>query len=363
MAGDSFGDAQVGLYADAGVERQYRLHRQHHQQAPQDLHFQPVQLQQHYGKERQPQQPQQHQPQQHQHQPQRRQQWQHDRPAQGGPQGGGGGKAEQGWGAGPRAQANGKALSRPAINKELIRAAEIGDLRHLLETVEAYLPQMNVVNLSTSLYRLGKLGASHPSTQAALCSDPVVRSVLEALIRRLRGTSPNPTLPQAISNVAWSLASLRHMDAPLLELLASQATSNMPSFKYYELSSLLWAFAKLGAGDILPPSTAMLFEAAAETLRGNLPEVQFRSLATIAWAFATAKIAHPLLFQDLSVEMCRKVRTANSQEIANSAWAFGTASYKDSQLMQALGDAGVSRLEEYKPQEISNTLWGFATAG
>eukprot|EP00931_Biecheleriopsis_adriatica_P036181 TRINITY_DN20849_c0_g1_i2.p1 TRINITY_DN20849_c0_g1~~TRINITY_DN20849_c0_g1_i2.p1 ORF type:complete len:812 (-),score=177.65 TRINITY_DN20849_c0_g1_i2:55-2181(-) len=169
--------------------------------------------------------------------------------------------------------------------------------------------------------------------------------------------------PQSVSNVVWSLATLRLVHRPLLQVIALVCVSNMAHFKSFELSTTLWALAKLSTLEDAPPVDKSVFYAAANQIHNNVHSFGFRCLATTAWAFATSKQRHVRLFRSMVTAMVPCARGANCQEIANAVWAFGTLDFYDEALLHELATESMHRLEEFKPQEISNMLWGFATNG
>lgn len=251
-------------------------------------------------------------------------------------------------------------LSPPQINTAIIRAANTGNIRMLIQVIHHHLPNMNMVNLSTALYRCGKLAADNSHTRNMLASDPVVRRLLEVVFSSLQCMDPATPPCQAISNIVWALASMQRLEQELMGLIAHLSLASIHRFKFFELSSLLWAFAKLEAQSFLREQTCALFDMSTAQLEGNLRGLQLRTLSTISWAFATAKHIHIGFFRSLAQEIHRQARDAKPQEISNIVWAFGTARQKDTGLLEALADAGVRQVHMFKSQEISNTLWGMA---
>lgn len=232
-----------------------------------------------------------------------------------------------------------------------------------MAVIMAHLPQMNLVNLSTAIHRLAKLAATDPQSQAELRNSPAFEELLHAVSHALSSVDPTEAQPQSLSNVAWSLATVRSVNRPLLQVVAGLAVTNISSFKPFELSTILWAFAKLSTVDGSLVCLKPVFQAAAAHIMKQVAEFGFRCLATTAWAFATARQRHARLFRSIAAQMGPMVYAANCQEMANTAWAFGTADFHDEQLFTELAEKALSQLREFKPQELSNMLWGFATNG
>eukprot|EP00928_Gymnodinium_smaydae_P011582 TRINITY_DN14258_c0_g1_i1.p1 TRINITY_DN14258_c0_g1~~TRINITY_DN14258_c0_g1_i1.p1 ORF type:complete len:387 (+),score=49.95 TRINITY_DN14258_c0_g1_i1:19-1179(+) len=216
------------------------------------------------------------------------------------------------------------------INSRLICVAKDGKPDVLLKIIAEDLPKMNFVNLSTALHRLAKLtGKSAHKVQfvkAHTVFDLIVTSVRHQLAMR-QPRCPVPQ-PQALSNTAWALATLQHVDLPLLEMCASLATKQVSSFKPFELSSILWAFASF---EVLEPAACAcatsLFLAAAKLLPDRVEDFSFRCLVMIVWAFATAGHHDEKLFMSLAERMARTAHTANRQDLGNAAWAFSHAGF------------------------------------
>jgi hypothetical protein len=258
-----------------------------------------------------------------------------------------------GWG--PQPTPPRKAVSHHWINKQITAASETGRLEELTSIVSNLLPQMNLVNLSTAIHRIAKLAGGPIHGQSVLFA------LTKSLCVELYQVPIESTLPQSLSNITWSLATLHINDAHLLDVIGNVSMSCMHFFKPFELSSLIWGFAKIGSEDGGITCIRTLFRAAADRTLDSIKCFTVRSLATIAWAFAKARQHSARFFRLLAGEISLKVGDANSQEIANTAWAFGTAGQREVKLFNCLAEAALPALEHFKCQEISNLLWGFAT--
>mmetsp|Transcript_53393 Transcript_53393/g.84894 ORF Transcript_53393/g.84894 Transcript_53393/m.84894 type:complete len:780 (-) Transcript_53393:165-2504(-) len=248
------------------------------------------------------------------------------------------------------------------INSQIISASETGRLQQLLDTVQMHLPQMNMVNLSTSVHRLAKMASNDQSAQANLRRHPILselqRSIFAVLSNSAAKEEPQT---QSLSNVTWSLATLRLQNRPLVKKVAALATTHIRNFKPYELSTMLWAFGKLSQVDSVGHCADSFFQAATGVIKERVTEFEFRCLAMIVWAFATMKQRYAGVFHSIAQQMVKKLDTANCQEMANTAWAFGTVDILDERLFKELGDRSAPCLDDFKPQELSNMLWGFAS--
>lgn len=267
----------------------------------------------------------------------------------------------KGKGSGGHKGKGGRGGTHPWINTQIIQASENKDVGHLMNVIMQHLPQMNLVNLSTAIHRVAKIVGSDPWLQGQVRQNSSLETLLNSVCTALNVVEATEVQPQSVSNVVWSLATLRIVHRPLLQVISLVCVSNMAQFKSFELSTTLWALAKLGSLEDSAPVDKAVFYAAATHIHNNVNDFGFRCLATTAWAFATAKQRHARLFRSMAAAMLPAAAGANCQEMANTAWAFGTADFHDDALFQELAEQAIHRLEEFKPQEISNMLWGFAT--
>lgn len=277
-------------------------------------------------------------------------------------------RSEHEAGAGTRAKGR-KAAKRatyPFINSQIISVANSGDFDRLVSTIANYLPDMNLVNISTAMHRLTKLTSSSPNCQAALNQHPVLQDLVTSArgaLARSEATNASPPC-QSLSNITWSLATLQFVDLELLQMAARLSHKLISSFKPFELSSTLWAFGKFESIDAAAVQCAVpLFEAAAELIPRNVEQFSFRCLVMTAWAFAAAKQHDVRLFRGIAAQMLTDVHTAQCQELANAAWAFSTAGVREDRLLMELSRKALRQLSEFKPQELCNMMSALADLG
>lgn len=253
--------------------------------------------------------------------------------------------------------------SHPWINQQIVDAANHADVEHLMSIINLHLPGMNLVNLSTAIHRIAKLAGSSHHFLSKIQQRQELLLLFDQVSHSLELMDPREVQCQTISNVLWSMATIRMEHEQMLNTLCALAMANLAHFKAFELSTSLWALAKLGSPNDNHSEVTRMFGFASSHIQKNIEEFNFRCLATVAWAFATNRRSDASLFRSISAQVKPLAGTANCQEIANTVWAFGTAGFHDAGLFSVLADVAASKLEEFKPQEISNTLWGFATNG
>jgi hypothetical protein len=271
-----------------------------------------------------------------------------------------------------RAPQQGKAVHNKFINRQVTRAAELGDMTMLLDTIGSLAADMNGINLATAFHRVAKLSnarGAHPKLQAlksdqrfvALCDDIFKHISGHSRLRGLgRSEAPGEMPVQCLSIVAWSCATLRISKQELFGQIAAMTAPNLGELKPYELSNLLWAYGKLhiGAPD--------LFVAAADRIRHRKEgEYKVQCLSTIAWCFATMHLRDAAIFRSIGKELALYPDEAKPQEISTTLWAFAKNRHASAPLFEAFGQAALKNglIWQFKLQELSNTAWAFATAG
>merc|ERR1719446_886251 len=147
--------------------------------------------------------------------------------------------------------------------------------------------------------------------------NPAFDDLLSTIASSLAMMDTSEAQPQSLSNIAWSLATMRLIHRPLIQVVSALAITNISCFKPFELSTMLWAFAKLTTIDNSSWCIKPIFQASASHIMQNIDDFGFRCLATTAWAFATARQRHARLFRCMGAHMVPMAHAANSQEIAN----------------------------------------------
>lgn len=254
----------------------------------------------------------------------------------------------------------------PWINKQLIGAAEKGDVGLLLSTIGTFLSEMNLVNISTALHRLAKVATSDTGAQTLIHASDIPSQLAAAATVAIKRCTQNGAAPacQALSNATWSLAALETVDLEFLHIVVTVADIQIALFKPFELSSMLWAFAKLGEQDIRVRGYAMpLFAATAKIIKERTCDFSYRCLIMSAWAFATLGLPDVALFRSISAEIVQSIPATSCSEIAQIAWAFGKAAVRDDDLFSEIAKSATQRQCSFKTQELSDLLWGCNETG
>ncbi|CAK0808342.1 unnamed protein product [Prorocentrum cordatum] len=256
------------------------------------------------------------------------------------------------------------------INRQVTQSS--GNMQWLLQTISYHLIDMNPINLATALHRVTKLVVSEKSgyTVERLLKEPCFKQLFSTVAQKIEtcaAVAPEgqPRTPlfdvHCMSIVCWSCATLRLAEQQLLCTIAGIARPRLSEFKSFELSNLIWAYAKLSFG--LCVGSQLFTAVSKHVMQRKTDDFSLQSLSMVVWSFATAKQKQMSMFQSLAVEIHSKAADAKPQEIANILWAFAKSQAAEVPLFNRLADAALAGnlLGTFKPQELSNTIWAFAT--
>lgn len=260
------------------------------------------------------------------------------------------------------------------INRKLTDAAGKGG-QGVLEVVRVELDHMNGVNLATALHRIARRCVENEADHSAssqqaineVLSHPAFPALLEAVEQRSKESlaggreAEEIHMPaQCASIVAWSLAWLHLRQSKLFIVLGELAAPRLAEFKPYEVTNMLWAYAKLKEWN------AQLFSAVAARLRGRQKwEFKAQCLSVAAWSFTMMKWRDESLFQSMAEELSGQATLLKPQEISNTLWAFGKQKIAHKELFEALGWSAFELIWQarFKPRELANCLCAFARVG
>ena len=223
-------------------------------------------------------------------------------------------------------------------------------------------------------------------------------------------------VPQALSNMIWACATLKHYHPRFINLVAESASHRLDSFQSQTLANTLWAYSVL---DIYPSE---LFNEAAEEICNRLKmkdkakasqkafkslkkprmlqngsksngkgaqiknskviekeqrayyEFRGQEISNVLIAYARGCIIHPALLEHLETELCsavsievdgKKIETERlqqftSQALTNTLWAFATLRWYPARLLPCITQAMGRLVRSMTAQELANSLWSYA---
>ena len=148
---------------------------------------------------------------------------------------------------------------------------------------------------------------------------------------------------QALSNLAWGLATLGFRHSAFLSDLVHEASGRLDRLSPQNLSNVLWACASLDLHKDDTASGQLLLGRWAEHVLGRLGVFEAQGLSNVAWAYA--RMAGPGascmpngdgVFKALATAAVPKLATFSAQGLANTAWAFSAAGQHHEGLMDGI---------------------------
>jgi len=254
------------------------------------------------------------------------------------------------------------------VNMALCQAADSGGVNGLLDAVFAKQAIMNCVNLSTALHRLARLTKEDGHTVRANdhrfgALRAKARAELELQLQEGGRREDLDTLPRCWATIAWAYGTLplRDMEvAHILNIIGQLALPRLTAFKPFELTNLLWAYAKTQV------SHRPLFQAARGHIVAHLQAFPPSNLTTVVWAFVTARYQPSGMLYRVTEEFGRRLPTAEVRpvELANLLWGVATAKlHPRVDLLNELGFRALQLLPTFKHQELTITLWALSRLG
>jgi len=273
----------------------------------------------------------------------------------------------------------GQLKQKKRINRKLTQAANANAFA-VLNVVSEELKYMNGVNMATALHRIarhcvkgesGPDAAASPEALKEVQEHPAYAALLQAVEQQAevalfaqscgRADESEDVLPaQCASIIAWSLACLDIYNERLLSVLAALAVPGLKAFKFYEVTNMLWAYAKLKAGG----RGSVLIEALAQRLRRRrLGEYKPHCLTLALWSFAELGVNDMVLADSIASELRREADCLQPQEVCNISWALAHG-FRSPRLLDTLREALAGDvLRRFKPHEFSSLMQSITTGG
>jgi len=248
------------------------------------------------------------------------------------------------------------------LNMVICRAADHGSVNGLLNIVAAKQAEMNCVNITTALHRLARL--TKESMHAVNAQDPRFLSLryctIAELERQLTEMPQGEPFPQCWATMSWAYAILPARDAELVRMykvICELATPHLDSFRPFELTNLLWGYAKVGVPCV------KLFGTACDVVMSNVRSFPSPNLATLVWAFVTVQSRPAGMLRQIAEEFGRHLDTHVPKpiELANMLWGLASARlHIKKQCLHAVGCKARDLLPAFKVQELTIISWAFS---
>jgi len=192
--------------------------------------------------------------------------------------------------------------------------------------------------------------------------EPIARRLYSALVDEFETRQFQPQLfsPQAIANIAWSLATV-HWDSNVYAAVSGLTASlrSLAEFKPQELANLCWALSKVGHKDY-----ALLERVAVECQARRFAGFNPQNVSNLLWAMAAVEFRSDGFTAAVLAHLTDdELRAFNAQDLSNLAWSFATLHCKHDEFFARLANAARKRLRAFEAQHMGTMAWAFAQLG
>mmetsp|Transcript_109610 Transcript_109610/g.353704 ORF Transcript_109610/g.353704 Transcript_109610/m.353704 type:complete len:730 (-) Transcript_109610:43-2232(-) len=158
---------------------------------------------------------------------------------------------------------------------------------------------------------------------------------------------------------AWSYATLRGVDPPLMDAIASRSVATILEFAPLDLANTAWSYATLQLLD--EPLLSAIACASLRTM--GAPGFTAQALANIAWAYANVRLHDGPLLNAIAEASIARISQCKAQDLANLSWSFAALSLRHTPLLASIAESSVKQISQFTGQGLSNSVWAFATIG
>jgi len=235
------------------------------------------------------------------------------------------------------------------VNEEIMSKV---NAKQILGVVEKHFDKFNIVNFVTALHRVAKA----PDGAEAV-SDPRFGKLLRT-VQMLCTDGTARKDPYSLVSTLWAIAKLGLKDYEMIEAIAEEVLVQINEYgdlSAQELSQIAWSLASMKV-----QHTPLLTAIAEESIK-KIAEAGPQDLGITAWAYAKLGVLNRPLMQAIAAESIRKMSDFTGQNMSNLAWACATLAFVDGPLMNAIASEAIKRISELSPQDLSNIAWACAT--
>ena len=162
-------------------------------------------------------------------------------------------------------------------------------------------------------------------------------------------------VPELVS-IAYAYARLDYEIYEMMEDIAARAIANMQSFSLKEVSTLAWAFARLGN------KNPQLFDRILQRVESedDPGAMDAPSWAGMLWAFATVGKPSEDLFWKGAEQLAADCSSLQTRDLSNTAWAAARVGMWYPELMDALASEAATKAAFFRPVEVRDFVQAFA---
>eukprot|EP00435_Cladocopium_sp_Y103_P070742 s469_g35.t4 len=204
-------------------------------------------------------------------------------------------------------------------------------------------------NLSNVLWSFSQMRLANHALFEAVASRPDVFS--------------GPVSSQHITNILWAFSRIHGkigMFRTFCDAGAEAAIPKLQSFKTQELANLVWTFANQTLYH------EGLFAAVAHHARGRIAQFENFDLSQLLWSFAKVWWRDVSLMQEAAQDMLcgpkQRLKYMCAQDLGCVLWAFAMLQWQDEELFKALAQAVREHFSTLKPLDVGNVAWALSVS-
>lgn len=213
------------------------------------------------------------------------------------------------------------------------------------------------MNVTVALRELAEMANAEPS-QSGDGSASEEKAAVVAELAELLGEQVLRLNTYQLSTCIWAFAKLGGLPEPLLERLLARALTQLTEFSDVQLCKLLWALGRMRHH----PGEEWLAPAAAEAEK-RAPGLDTQGLSNVAWALARLSSRPEGLLKALARAAEEKADAFTAQGLCNFLYAMAILRYGPGQLLDVLADTASKKLQDFSPKGVANTMWAFSQLG
>ena len=172
-----------------------------------------------------------------------------------------------------------------------------------------------------------------------------------------------PVSSQHITNILWAFSRIHGkigMFRTFCDAGAEAAIPKLQSFKTQELANLVWAFANQTLYH------EGLFAAVAHHARGRIADFENFDLSQLLWSFAKVWWRDVSLMKEAAQDMLcgpkQRLKHMCAQDLGCVLWAFAMLQWQDEELFRALAQAVREHFSTLKPLDVGNVAWALSVS-
>ena len=268
-------------------------------------------------------------------------------------------------------------ITRSNFYRELnAEVAAFEDVEELLDFAANNVATMNVVNLSTSIHKIGKLNSMRGRRTKVSIVDDERYVALTSRVRELLKMSDQGEHPvgnfgvRELASILWGMAhagvTTHSGDQALGAVIKRMIKMSEKNMNAQNVSNSLWAYATMHNSVKVNNEFLHALEALCVQVMDDFAP---QGISNSLWAFATTGYTlQPEVMEAFCRAIVRHVKDFKSMEFSNVIWALATMRVDDYDLTETVNillDEIHANIKAYpnmwSAQSVSNTLWAMAT--